>query len=339
MILITGASGVVGSAVLRELERRELDRTVAFTHHKPAAPKSVRGDVTRPWLGLHPADYRDLAAQVEVVVHCAAAVNFAATPERLHRVNVVGTGNVVRFARDAGARLVHASTAFVGRAGGGTPFDAYAASKRTGETLVGESGVPHCIARISTVIGDSGSGDIPRLQAFHYLLGYALSGQLPFLPSTPNTHVDLIPRDTVAAALVALARDPDAAGHFWITSGSAALNMERILDIACDVSARRAFDDVRLRDIDQAIFRTRLIDPAVARTVISAVMARSSHTRTPSVIQRAADLMMAYIDADPFPTSLGEIPDGRAPTVESNETALRHMLDRLVELPEDTWGL
>ncbi|WP_338597153.1 SDR family oxidoreductase [Saccharopolyspora sp. SCSIO 74807] len=338
MILITGASGAVGSALLREFDGSE--DIIALTHHKPVGVASVRGDVTRPWLGLHPSDYRDLAARVDVVVHCAAAVNFSASHKHLHRVNVIGTGNVVQLAEDAGARLVHGSTAFVDRAGDGTPFDAYAATKASGETLVRESGLPASIARISTVIGDSSTGDIPRLQAFHYLLGFALSGQLPFLPCTPGTRVDLVPRDTVATALAALARDPEARGDYWITAGPSALPMERIIDIACEASAARASHDEDLRDIDQTVFHTRLIDPAVATTVINGVLSRASSSAEPSVIQRAADLMSAFDDADPFPTSLGILPSGPPkPTTHSNETALRHQIDHLADLPRDTWEL
>lgn len=251
-------------------------------------------------------------------MHCAAIVNFSATPEHLHRVNVVGTGHVLRFAEDADARLVHGSTAFVVRAGGGTPFDAYAASKAAGEALVRESGLPACIARISTVIGDSHSGEVPRLQAFHYMLGVALSGQLPFLPCTPGSRIDLIPRDTVAAALTALACDDNARGDHWITAGPAALPVERVIDIATDAVTTYIHDDEELRDIDPTVFRTRLIDPAVADTIINTVLARSSTSTAPSVIQRAANLMAGYNSADLFPTSLGSIPAGpAAPTIVS----------------------
>ncbi|SDP95731.1 Nucleoside-diphosphate-sugar epimerase [Actinopolyspora xinjiangensis] len=333
MILITGASGAVGSALLRELDGT--DEVIALTHHKPVGTASVRGDVTRPWLGLHPAEYRELAAKVDVVVHCAAAVNLSASHEHLHRINVVGTGHVLRFVADAEARLVHGSTAFITRAGDGTPIDAYAATKSAGETLVRESGLPACIARISTVIGD-----VPRLQAFHYLLGFALSGQLPFLPCTPGTRVDLVSRDTVAAALAALAHDHDAHGDHWLTAGPAALPMERVIEIATDAVAARAQDDEELRDIDQTIFHTRLIDPAVASTVLTAVLSRSSSSAAPSVIERAANLMAAYDNAEPFPTSLGRIPAGPpAPTIESSETALRHLVDYLTGLPRQIWDL
>lgn len=336
MILITGASGTVGSAVLSELDGA--DECIALTHHKVVDTRSVRGDVTKPWLGLHPADYRELAAEIDVVVHCAASVNFSATDKHLHRVNVVGTGNVLRFAEDAGARIVYASSAFVIRAGDGSPFDAYAATKATAETLVRESGLPACIARISTVIGDSRTGDIPRLHAFHYILGFAMSGKLPFLPCTPGTLIDLIPRDTVAAALVALARNPHAGGEYWFTAGEAALSIERIIDLAGDAAATRVQDDEELRDIDPSVFRTRLVDRAVAEKVITRVLAHASSTATPSVIERAANLMVAYDNADPFPTSLGSIPTGPpALSTESGDDALRAQVDHLAKLPSKTW--
>ncbi|MGH3852382.1 MAG: SDR family oxidoreductase [Pseudonocardiaceae bacterium] len=336
MILVTGASGVVGSALLRELD----DQCIALTHHKSVGTTSVRGDVTRPWLGLHPSDYRDLAAQVDVVVHGAASVNFSASPEQLHNVNVRGVGHVLRFVEDAGARLVHGATAFVARAGAGAPFDAYASSKAIGEILVRESGLPACVARISTVIGDSATGQIARLQSFHYLLGIALSGQLPFLPCPPGTCVDLIPQDVVAAALAALARDDDALGDYWLTAGPAALPMERIIDIACDILAARALHDEAIRDIDQSVFHTRLVDPAVADKVINAVVNSTASGAAPSVIQHAANLMAAYNGAESFPTSVGSIPGGPAtPTSTSLETALGNMVRYLADMPSDTWEL
>lgn len=336
MILVTGASGAVGTALLRELDGT--DESIALTHHKGVGTRSVRGDMTQPWLGLHPADYRKLAAEIDVVVHCAAAVNFSASYKHLHRINVGGTGNVVRLAQDAGARIVYASSAFVTRAGDGTPFDAYAATKLAGETLVGESGLPACIARISTVIGDSHTGDIPRLQAFHYILGFAMSGQLPFLPCTPGTLVDLIPRDVVAAALAALARNQSARGEYWLTAGEAAPSMERVIDLTGDAAATRVQNDMKLRNLDYTVFRTRLVDRAVADKVITRVLNHASSVAMPTVIGRAADLMVAYDSTDPFPTSLGSIPSGPpALTTESSEAALRALIDHLATLPETTW--
>ncbi|TDF35315.1 NAD-dependent epimerase/dehydratase family protein, partial [Streptomyces sp. WAC05374] len=149
-ILLTGASGVVGSAVLRALDGTPV---IALTHRRPVTGKALHGDVTRPWLGMSPADYRELATTVDVVIHCAALVNFGASAHSLHRVNVNGVGQILRFVEDAGARLVHGSTAFVARAGADTALTADARSTAAGGTHGTQPASPPAIPASS-----SGSG-------------------------------------------------------------------------------------------------------------------------------------------------------------------------------------
>ncbi len=98
-LLLTGGSGVLGRELLPFLPGA-------------AAPTSLELDVT---------DERGTAraiaaAEPRVVVHCAAYTDVRAAEverERCWSVNVVGTRNVVRAAREAGARLVHVSTDYV----------------------------------------------------------------------------------------------------------------------------------------------------------------------------------------------------------------------------------
>ncbi|MER7849503.1 SDR family oxidoreductase [Kitasatospora sp. NPDC096077] len=335
-VLLTGASGVVGSALLRELADTEV---ISLTHHKPITGQQLRGDVTRPWLGLHPADYRSLAARVDVVVHCAASVNFTASRTHLHNVNVRGTGHVLRFAEDATAGLVHGSTAFIARAGRGSLLDAYAESKATGETLVRTSGLPYAIARLSTVIGDSASGRTARLQAFHHVVGSALTGQLPFLPCAPGTRIDFVPQDTAAAALAALVRSERLQGEHWITAGDAALPMARLLDL-CGEAAIARDSGTRIGDLGVRLFGTRLLEPDVFERIMTSVLDRAQPGAAPSVGRLAADVMTAFTDTEPFPTSIGTLPQGPAPiTPDSLENALRHTLCYLLTLPQETWDL
>ena len=154
MILVTGATGFVGSVLVRQLLaegaavrilRREtsgLDLLGDAAHRVEHAV----GDVTDA-----DAVYRAVE-NVEVVYHVAAAVAFGpAARARLRAVNVRGTAHVVNAALWAGARrLVHTSSiAALGRPerGGGRIDEtatwtrsrantAYAVSKRDAETEV-----------------------------------------------------------------------------------------------------------------------------------------------------------------------------------------------------------
>lgn len=336
-VLLTGASGVVGSAALRALDGQ---RVVSLVHRKPVTGDIVHGDITRPWLGMHPSDYRDLAAAVDVVVNCAALVNFSATPQRLHEVNVRGVGQLLRFVEDAGARLVHASTAYVTKSAADVTLSAYAHSKATGETLVRESGLPAAIARISTVIGDSHTGEVSRLQTFHFLLGVAMTGQLPFLPGTSETRVDVIATDIAAHALVALTTSDSPSGDYWLTAGPAAQPLSRIIDIGFDIASAYLRETGRSKDVDLDLFRPRLVAPSVCEEVINMVMAGTGPDAEPSVIRHIAGLMAIYHDADKLPTSLGSIPGGPPlPTEDKLDKAVQALCRHLVRMPVETWTL
>ncbi|GAA1956903.1 SDR family oxidoreductase [Amycolatopsis minnesotensis] len=334
-ILLTGASGLVGSALARALDGHHV---ISLAHRKPVDGQAVHGDITRPWLGLHPGEYRRLAGTVDVVVHCAGLVHFNAPADRLHDVNVRGVGHILCFAEDAGARIVHGSTAYVTRAADGITLSAYAHSKASGETLVRESGLSAAIARISTVVGDSSNGRIARLQAFHYLLGAALSGQLPFLPASTATHIDLLPTDTLAHALAALATNDQANGDYWLTAGPAATPLSRIIDIGFPLAAGKLRDHPRRRDIDPTVFRPRIIDPAVCDQVIDMALSHTKPDAAPSVIQHIVGLMATYNNAPELPTSLGTIPGGPpAPNRAAQEKAVEALCRHLLALPHETW--
>ena len=67
--------------------RRSLDRL-----------QILAGDITEPQLGLRPAD-AELARTSKFIVHAAADTRFGLAASELHHTNVIGTRNVVSFAR------------------------------------------------------------------------------------------------------------------------------------------------------------------------------------------------------------------------------------------------
>ncbi|UPK70349.1 NAD-dependent epimerase/dehydratase family protein [Chitinophaga filiformis] len=120
MNLVTGGTGFLGSHLLRKLVNvgqpvRALYRTAIPPQVEDIRHKIewVQGDV------LDVSALEDAMQGVDKVYHCAGVVSFSpGEQDRIMKVNVEGTANVVNLAIDAGVRkLVHvSSTAALGRA-------------------------------------------------------------------------------------------------------------------------------------------------------------------------------------------------------------------------------
>src|SRR5690606_12422283 len=94
--------------------------------------------------------------------------------QQVQEVNITGLRHLLDFTADAGAELVHISTAYVVRHGDESVSDCpqrhYTASKVDGEAMVVDSGVPAAIVRPSIVVGDRETGVTPQYQALHHLV-------------------------------------------------------------------------------------------------------------------------------------------------------------------------
>ncbi|WP_340686932.1 polysaccharide biosynthesis protein [Amycolatopsis coloradensis] len=137
-VLVTGASGCIGTALLRRLARDRPGRLVALDLVAPRAPVAA----------YHQVDVRDRDALVntvteikpDVVFHAAAQRDPSLAERAVHRTvttNVFGTRNLVEACAQAGTdRLVLAST---GKALRPYTPDVYAASKRVAELIVADA--------------------------------------------------------------------------------------------------------------------------------------------------------------------------------------------------------
>ncbi|MEU0353068.1 SDR family oxidoreductase [Streptomyces sp. NPDC006237] len=308
-VLLTGASGVIGTALLAELSHCHV---IALTHRTPCpgADEQLRGDLTADRFGLDQHTYTALAARVDMVVHGAAVTSFSSGPAATHLLNEAGTRKILDFAADAGAVLYHLSTAFVARheltranlgrdAGDAAarPED-YLDSKRAGETLVRASGLPATIIRPSVVIGHSVTGEISAFQGMHGIIHALLRGLLPLVPVPGPSKVDFVPCDVVARAIAALIAEGRSDGDVWVTAGHSAPTAERVLELTEKVAG----------DLGIAMQIPRMVGPDMVDRLIRPVFISGLHPRT----RRRFDDMLAmtalFADAAAFPSSLGEIP-------------------------------
>lgn len=230
VVLVTGAAGLVGADVCRELLARGC--TVLALVHRVAAPADadgqihsprlhvLRGDVTRADLGLSAAD-AEAAAVADTIVHSAATTDFSAPQEVYDTLNVGGTRNVVGFAGRTGARLVHVSTTYLcGRfedvAGPSATFteqmldegqtldNGYEESKLRAELEVrraAEEGLETAVVRPGIVCGHSRNGRLREYRNLYLVLKLITEGKLRTLPGRYGATLALAPIDLVTRVI------------------------------------------------------------------------------------------------------------------------------------------
>ena len=230
-VLVTGAGGFVGSAVVR--------RALAAGHRVRAMVRDTGSVENLRGLDVEivRADIRDAAAVASAVggtrfvFHVAADYRlWALDPEEIVRTNVAGTRHVMEAAQRAGVeRIVYTSSvATLALGPGTTPADesvalgeaaaigAYKRSKVVAERLVREmvanAGLPAVIVNPSTPIGPRDARPTPTGR----IIVEAAQGRMPaFLDTGLNlVHVD----DVAAGHLAALERGR--IGERYILGGS-----------------------------------------------------------------------------------------------------------------------
>ena len=240
VVLVTGASGFLGSHVLARLAGtpaigigRDAERCRALER---AGHTLIRHDLSLPF----DATLDPRFAKVERVIHCAALSSPFGRLQDFVAANVTATQNLVDFARRQGVgRFVHISSpsvcfAFRDQLGLTEdtalpdPVNHYARTKRAAEKIV--LGVPEIHPVVLRPRGIYGAGDralLPRL------IKVAQSRPLPVFrggrAAIDLTHVD----DVVDAVIAALVAPKEAEGQIFNISGGEMLPVRSIADEAC----------------------------------------------------------------------------------------------------------
>jgi nucleoside-diphosphate-sugar epimerase len=300
-VLLTGASGVVGRAVLRRLRGFDV---VCLVHRSPVSGPDVTtvpGDIAEPMFGLAGRAYTELAARVDAVIHCAAVTDFGRTDGSLEAVNVTGTGHVAAFAAAANATLYHVSTAFADTAVDGErgrTAVGYAASKRAGEEAVRANGVPHVILRPSVVIGDSATGEIAAFQGLHQVVAGLFAGIVPMIPFEAGWPVDFVPADIVADAIACVVENRVSGGEFWVSAGEAALRLDEGVAVVVEVA----------RDLGVHVDMPRFVPPEMFDRLIGPVFLDALPDRIRKNMLRMLEFFTAYLQSGQVkPSSLDQL--------------------------------
>lgn len=271
--IVTGATGFLGGAVVRELISRGHSVTALALPEDPLLPLLPEGAIVRF------GDVTDRATLIPVfegaegcrVIHCAGMVSVAAGQgEALGRINVQGTDNIAGLCLEYGAkRLVYVSSVHAiperpmgeviteeCRVSPELVHGAYAKSKAAANKkvlLAAEKGLDAGIVYPSGIIvpGDRGMGSMTvMLRSF-------LRGRLPAGVCGGYDFVDV--RDAAAGAVSCA--DSGRPGEGYILSGRYA-SIKELLTLAGRLSGRRApglFLPRRLAGLAAPIFERRSI--------------------------------------------------------------------------------
>jgi nucleoside-diphosphate-sugar epimerase len=152
-VLVTGATGFVGSHVVPELLAGGF--TVVALQHARAARETAAGSlpvgvVARPGDMTRPETLAAALAGVDAVIHLVALVRDRTDGRDLARVNLDGTRNLIAAMEAAGVRrLVHLGALGVAD----RPEMHYASSKARAEAAVAASGLDWTILKPSVMFG------------------------------------------------------------------------------------------------------------------------------------------------------------------------------------------
>ncbi len=212
-ILVTGASGFIGRAVVTAFAQRG-DALRAAVRRPPQPPLPAAIEVMQHADLAQPIDWRPLLDGVDQVVHLAgvAHIGRGVAPELYDRVNRLATAQLAAAAAAAGVRhfvFVSSIRAQSGPAADhalterdpAAPTDAYGRSKLAAEAAVRAAGVPFTILRPVLLYG-------PGVKGNFALLARAAASPLPLPVKDFGNRRSLLGIDNFISALAFVLATP-----------------------------------------------------------------------------------------------------------------------------------
>ena len=162
--MITGGEGFIGSELLKIVKR---DDIILLSLHGKKHPKYevVKGDITKPNI------LKNIAKDVDTVVHLAGVVSYSKSREELFKINAEATKNVLDACKNVDRFVFASSVSVIGKMNEKVnestepkPFTAYGDSKLQAEKYVKDSGIDHATLRFAPVYGKGSAQWVKNLK-------------------------------------------------------------------------------------------------------------------------------------------------------------------------------
>jgi NAD(P)-dependent dehydrogenase (short-subunit alcohol dehydrogenase family) len=260
---VTGGTGFIGQNLIKLLLKRRgriyvlvrpnsverLERLKGRWGRAAARVVPVTGDLTRPYLGIAPAERDELRGKISHVFHLAAVYDLRADAAAQEAANIKGTANAIRFAEAVQAdRFHHVSSIAAAGLYPGTftedMFDEatglenpYFRTKHDSEGLVrNKCRIPWRIYRPGIVVGDSETGEIDKIDGPYYFfkliqkMRRALPSWMPTI-GLEGGRINIVPVDYVVKAMDCLAHMPRQDGKCFHLTDPKPMRIGEVLNL------------------------------------------------------------------------------------------------------------
>ncbi|MGI0037948.1 MAG: NAD-dependent epimerase/dehydratase family protein [Nitrososphaera sp.] len=158
-ILVTGASGFIGSHLVKKLAMSPAYKVSVLTRTKGSITPQIEANVTVIECDILDSKRLKEIEDIEpdVIIHLAAIKEHFKSRDAILLTNVEGTRNLLQRFRHA-KQFIFASSTLVSGAS-----DAYSESKKQCETVIKESGATYTILRIAPVFGSGDRTNLTRI--------------------------------------------------------------------------------------------------------------------------------------------------------------------------------
>lgn len=199
MLLITGATGFLGSELISALLKQNLKFKALTRNPEDALILGKKGLQTSLGDITDRKAVENAAKGCDSIIHAAAVIR--GTKEEYEKVNVEGTRNILEAARkEKATHIIFLSTILAAY----EKTTDYGKSKLEGENLIKESGIPYTILRLSLAYKDNDDKTIGKI-----IKAVKLLPVIPLMGNGQNILQPVHAKDVAAATAIAANKKPE----------------------------------------------------------------------------------------------------------------------------------